>query len=121
MEIRKSVESEKPDIARVHKRAFGQQQGDEIVRLVNDLFDDPTARPLLSLVCVEAKVVTGHVLFTKVAVVPNPHRVNARILAPLAVVPEAQGQGLGTSLIREGLQLLRRSHVDARLDGVPLA
>lgn len=112
VKIRNSVESDKAHIETVHMRAFGARQGDEIARLVHDLFNDPTARPILSLVCDEEKEITGHVLFTKAEVTQSPEPVEARILAPLAVVPEAQGRGIGGMLIQEGLRQLRQSHVD---------
>ena len=101
-----------PLIETVHRLAFGQRQGEEIARLAHDLFNDPTARPLLSLVCVEAKAITGHILFSKIDIVPCPQQVTARILAPLAVVPDAQTKGIGGMLIQEGLRQLSESNVD---------
>jgi predicted N-acetyltransferase YhbS len=112
MEIRKSTEADIPHIASVHMRAFGEQQGKEIARLVHELFDDPTARPILSLVACDTGQITGNVLFTKVTVVPAPLLTNARILAPLGVVPEAQGSGCGSMLVLEGLRLLQKAGVE---------
>ena len=53
MEIRASIESDMPEISSIHIKAFGKEKGPEIVSLVNDLFDDKTAMPLLSLVAVD--------------------------------------------------------------------
>jgi predicted N-acetyltransferase YhbS len=101
-----------PRIETVHRLAFGEEQGPKISRLVHDLFDDPTATPLLSLVCVEGNEITGHVFFTKAVLQHSPEPVEVRILAPLAVVPGAQGRGIGANLIREGLRQLKESGVD---------
>ena len=52
----------------------------------------------LSLVAVADGAVAGHVLFSPMAA-PFP----ALALAPVAVLPERQGRGIGGALIREGL------------------
>jgi predicted N-acetyltransferase YhbS len=112
MNIRQSVGSEKTRIEAVHRLAFGEEQGPEISRLVHEMFDDPTARPLLSLVCAEGKEIIGHVFFSKAVLQHCPKPVKVRILAPLAVVPGAQGRGIGKKLILEGLRQLEKSGVD---------
>ncbi len=53
---------------------------------------------VISLVAVEADRVVGHILFTRLGA-PFP----ALALAPLAVVPERQRRGIGSRLIRTGL------------------
>jgi len=50
LKIRHSTESDRSAIDGIHTSDFGQQQDQEIVELVNDLLDDDTAKPLLSLV-----------------------------------------------------------------------
>jgi predicted N-acetyltransferase YhbS len=112
MKIRESSLLDRPLIESVHMQAFGEQQGGEIAGLVHDLFGDPTAQPLLSLVCVEGEQITGHILFSKAVVTQSPEPVNARILAPLAVVPEARGRGRGGNLVQEGLRQLQQSQVE---------
>ena len=52
MQIRQSDPSDFKMIGQVHFRAFGDDEGPEIVALVGELFDDPSALPLLSLVAV---------------------------------------------------------------------
>ncbi|MDP7113518.1 MAG: N-acetyltransferase, partial [Myxococcota bacterium] len=44
----------------------------------------------------------GHVMFTATRIEGHPG-IAATILAPLAVVPDAQGQGVGAALSRAGL------------------
>ncbi len=112
MEIRRSTELDKEIINQVHIQAFGNDQGPEIAKLVSDLFDDRTALPLLSLVAVENNRIVGHILFTKVTITQTREHVSAQLLAPLAVIPNAQGKGVGASLIEEGLAQLKESAIE---------
>jgi len=110
--IRQSTETDRRDIEKIHTRAFGDEKGPEIAALVNGLFDDITAAPLLSLVAVENDQLVGHILFTKAVLKGANTPVSIRLLAPLAVLPEAQAQGVGRKLIKEGLNQLRDTGVD---------
>ena len=112
MEIRKSTEFDKSEIETVHIQAFGQAEGPEIAKLVKDLFEDETAFPLLSLVAVENSKVVGHVLYTKAIITKTTKSISAQILAPLAILPEAQSQGIGAQLVRNGLKQLKESGVE---------
>lgn len=87
----------------VERAAFGQDDEAELVRA---LLEDPSAQPLLSLLAwVEGRPV-GHILFTAARIGDGSAPVRAAILAPLAVVPEAQRRGVGGGLISHGLGLL---------------
>jgi putative acetyltransferase len=117
MEIRRSNESDKADILNIHTQAFGEVKGPEIATLVNDLLNDKTALPLLSLVAVESGRIIGHILYTKAIVtltdvMQTVDSVTAQILAPLAILPDAQSKGVGAQLIDEGLKLLKDSGVE---------
>ena len=112
MEIRESTESDKSEINNVHIKAFGEEKGPEIAGLVNDLFDDRTAEPLISLVALQDEKIIGHILFTKVDIIQRAETVSARILAPLAVHPDVQKSGVGGQLIKEGLEQLKQSGVE---------
>ena len=111
MKIRKSTESDLTAIRSIHMSAFGQGQGQEIVELVNNLLNDETAKPLLSLVAEIDGRVVGHILFTVAKLQPD-QKVSVQILAPLGVAPEFQGKGVGRLLIGEGLKKLAESGVD---------
>ena len=73
MDIRKSTEADRSGIEKIHTKAFGEEKGPEIATLVNGLFDDTTAAPLLSLVAVENDQLVGHILYTK-SVLTEPIR-----------------------------------------------
>ena len=112
MEIRKSTESDLNDVLDVERQAFGTEKGPEIAGLVNGLLHDPSAMPLLSLIAVDDDKAIGHILFTKARIADSQESISAVILAPLAVIPEAQSRGVGGRLIQEGLRLLLESGVD---------
>jgi predicted N-acetyltransferase YhbS len=109
LKIRKSIESERSEILNIHDQAFGKGKGSVIAKLVNDLFDDETAKPILSLVAVENDKLVGHILYTKVIVAEAENSISAQILAPLAVLPDEQKKGIGEKLINEGLKLLKEN------------
>ena len=87
----------------VEAAAFGRP--DE-ANLVAALLDDPTARPVVNLLAELDGRPVGHVLFTAARVVNDDAVVPASLLAPLAVVPEAQRRGVGLALIRAGVDAL---------------
>ena len=111
MKIRLSRETEISDICTIHKQAFGEEKGPEIAALVKGLFEDQTALPSLSLVAVEKEQILGHILFTRVDIVSGRAPVAAQILAPLAIRPGNQRQGIGGHLIEAGLQRLKADKV----------
>ncbi len=108
--IRQSRTSDEADIKKIHMAAFGEE-GPEIAKLVAGLFKDSTAFPMLSLVAEDGNRLTGHILFTKVDIHPIEKPVSARILAPLAILPDVQNKGIGQKLINEGLNVLTQSNV----------
>jgi putative acetyltransferase len=86
-------------IREVNRQAFGQE--DE-ARLVDDLRDGGYAR--LSLVAQEGGLVVGHILFSDLPIVTQTGTLHALALAPMAVLPARQRQGIGSRLVREGLR-----------------
>jgi putative acetyltransferase len=97
------------DVLAVEREAFGR---DEEAGLVLGLLEDPTARPLLSLLAREGGRPVGHVLFTAARLKEVPGAARCALLAPLAVVPDAQRRGVGGRLVEVGLDLLARSGVE---------
>ena len=59
----------------------------------------------LSLVAEEGGVIIGHIAFSPVTV--NDCNVQWYGLGPVAAVPEKQGQGIGSALIRQGIELMK--------------
>lgn len=80
-------------------------------RLVDTLRENGKA--IISLVAIKENEVLGHILFSPVSTTP-PSDARGIGLAPVAVKPEYQSQGIGSQLIRKGL---RRCH-DLQFDYV---
>jgi predicted N-acetyltransferase YhbS len=95
LNIRNSTQADRIEIEKIHTRAFGEKKGPEIAELVNGLFDDPSAMPIMSLVAVDEGRMIGHILFTRAVLTGTGPSASIRLLAPLAVLPDAQARGGG--------------------------
>jgi len=109
MRIEVARESDLPDVLRIEREAFGE---DDEADLVRNLLSDPSALPRLSLLAFRDEEAGGHVLFTAAHIAEAPGAATVSVLAPLAVVPDAQRRGVGGKLIERGLQLLSDAGVD---------
>lgn len=101
--IRPERAGDEDGIADVHTTAFGQP--DE-ARLVAELRG--AADPYVSLVAHEHERLVGHILFTPVTIRAESSISQALGLAPIAVLPEFQGRGIGSALTRAGLEACAR-------------
>lgn len=99
-----TTECDNADIREVETRAFGLEKE---ANLVDDLLRDKTAGPSLSLLARHNGNAIGHILFTRARFKGKTDSPLMHILAPLAVIPEYQGVGVGGLLIRDGLEKLR--------------
>ena len=95
----------------MHKNAFGLDEGEVISKLIQNILIDKTAMPLLSLICLDGNEIIGHILFSTVKV-EGHNELSAYILAPLAVLKNYQGKGVGSSLIEHGLKNLKSKGVN---------
>lgn len=91
-----------PAIVQLHEKAF--KQGDE-ARLVETLSWQTSFNPDLSRVAKIDNNIVGHILFTELYANSNM-LLPIVALAPMAVLPEYQGQGVGGALIDEGFSIL---------------
>jgi putative acetyltransferase len=66
-----------------------------------------------SLVALAAGQIVGHVLFSPISIAVAPEKFRGVGLAPVAVLPAFQGMGIGSQLIRQGLDECRRAGYDA--------
>lgn len=105
--IRESNNADLDNIFKIHSEAFGY---DEVAELTQALLADPSAEPRLSLLACHDEQPVGHILFTAGSIVDTKLKIS--LLAPLAVLPEAQRTGIGGKLINAGLTRLAESDVD---------
>lgn len=104
MPVRTEHSRDHDAVASIHRAAFVGEHGGTVAELVDALRrDDPAA---LSLVFEEDGEVLGHILFSR-ALLDAPRRlVPVQTLSPLAVTPPRQRGGIGSALVRAGLERL---------------
>lgn len=108
MIIRQATDADLNDVLLVEREAF---KSDKEAKLVMDMLLDPTAKPRLSLIAIIDNQVVGHILFTKAHFANQHNQPIISILAPLAIKPNYQKQGIGSKLIKKGLKILSESAV----------
>ena len=99
------IRTERPEDAQAVRevllQAFdGPQEADVVDALRRD------CGSMLSLVAVREGRVVGHVLFSPATLEGRDRTVEGMGLAPVAVLPEYQRQGIGSTLVRAGLAQL---------------
>jgi putative acetyltransferase len=70
------------------------------------------AAPIISLVAEDDAAIVGHILFSPATLVGEPG-LTLMALAPMGVVPARQREGIGSSLVVEGLERCRRANAAA--------
>ena len=96
--IREERPEDRSAVYKVNRQAFETPAEADLVDALR-----PVADPFLSWVAVVDGRVVGHILFTPVRIVGEGRERTALGLAPMAVLPEFQNQGLGSRLVRAGL------------------
>jgi len=101
MKVRAERPQDRASVRAVNAAAFETLAEADLVDAVRE-----QAHPLVSLVAELNGEIVGHILFSPVALDGHPER---RILglAPMAVAPARQRQGIGSALVRAGLERCR--------------
>src|SRR2546421_10233545 len=108
IEIRAERQEDGAAIGGVHTRAFGGPAEAKLVQLISE-----RKKALISLVALSDGKLVGHILFSGVTIANSPDTFSGVGLAPVAVLPEFQREGIGSRLIREGLRQCKQSGYDA--------
>ncbi len=106
MEVRRERPEDRPAVRAVNQQAFGQPQEAAIVDALRD-----ACPGLVSLVAVLDGRIVGHILFSPTVLEDPAGVVHGMGLAPMAVLPEFQRRGIGSALVRAGLDILRAEGV----------
>ncbi len=106
--IRRSTPDDIASIEAIYPLAFPDE---DLLPVVRDLLADPGVA--LSLVGEIDGAIVGHVIFTRCGI--GQDATGASMLAPLAVTPSHHGQGIGSALVRFGLEMLRDDGIDTVL------
>ncbi len=115
--FRPEAAGEAADINHVVTEAFTKLT---VGRLVDSLRASDAWIDGLSLVAGADGKVVGHVLFTRSLLDAPDRLVDVLVLSPLAVLPAYQGRGIGSALVRYGLEQVRdRPEPVVFLEGSP--
>jgi putative acetyltransferase len=102
VEVRAARPADAAAIRHVHCAAFPTPAEANLVDALERDGDQ-----MLSLVAVEGGTIVGHILFSRMAVRADEGTLAGLGLAPVAVTPDRQDQGIGSALIDAGLQAAR--------------
>lgn len=108
--IREEQEDDFQAVLDVVQSAFGGlDEAALIARLRND------GLVVTALVAVEDGEIVGHILFSALEITDSEHKqtICAAALAPVCVAPTHQGLGIGSELIRQGIEKCNELDLDA--------
>jgi putative acetyltransferase len=96
--IRREEDRDRVGVFRINELAFGRPGEAKLVDALRK-GDQPT----ISLVAEQDSQVVGHIFFSPVSIESATKTSTAIGLAPMAVLPDRQRQGIGSQLVRAGL------------------
>jgi len=110
MHIREEQPEDAEGIRAVNDAAFGG--GDESA-LIDRLRGDDLL--VVSLIAEEYGEIVAHIAFSELEVTSNDHKrsIRAAALAPMAVAPTHQRLGIGSELVRQGIEKCRENGIEA--------
>jgi putative acetyltransferase len=107
MLIRNEIAGDRAAVRALNAAAFDTAAEVDLVDALRE-----QARPLVSLVAEDGGAVIGHILFSPVALPGHPG-LAIMGLAPMAVAAGHRGRGVGSALVRAGLERCRETGCDA--------
>jgi putative acetyltransferase len=95
--IRDEKQKDRAAVHAVNASVFGTSAEADLVDALRE-----QAHPVISLVAEEGGTIVGHIMFSPVSLSGHPG-LKIMGLAPMAVAPEHQRKGIGSALVRAGL------------------
>ncbi|ADE39516.1 GNAT family N-acetyltransferase [Candidatus Puniceispirillum marinum] len=114
MNIRLAQETDLDSILKVIESAFSDEENKVIMNLVQELSREVTSPSIKSLVAKIYNQVIGYVSYSPIFL-KSVSSICGYILAPLAVSPEHQKQGVGSNLIKSGIDMLTKDGIGVLL------
>jgi len=104
IDIRESLPEDRKALDAIYSAAFTDE---DLTPLLRELLNEKDS--VFSFVAIRDGVLVGHVIFTMCSIAGCSEKVG--LLGPVAVSPHIQKQGIGSSLIQEGLNQLKSEGV----------
>ena len=114
MNIRLAQETDLDSILKVIETAFSDEENKVIMNLVQELSREVTNPSIKFLVTEVDNQVIGYVSFSPIFL-KSDSSIVGYILAPLAVSPEHQKQGVGSNLVNAGIDMLTEDDANVLL------
>lgn len=102
--VRPEIPEDIPAIRDVIEQAFGRAAEADLVDALRR-----NGKATLSLVAEYNGLIVGHILFSSVTIITGERESSGVGLAPLAVLPDFQNRGVGSSLVKNGLDHCREA------------
>jgi putative acetyltransferase len=105
--IRRERSEDIAAIRQVNEQGFGRPNEADLVDVLR-----ARGKTVLSLVAAESDRIVGHIFFSPVTIESGDRTFLAVGLAPMAVLPERQRCGIGSRLVKAGLEVCRNAGYD---------
>ena len=109
VKIRKEEEKDYKRVYEVNRLAFQQENESKLIEKIRK---GENFVPELSLVAEIDDEIVGHILFSKINIIGDAI-FRSLALAPMAVIPEFQKQGIGGKLIKKGIEKAKELGFDS--------
>lgn len=104
IEIREEKQEDHDAVRFVNDQAFGTPEEGRIVDKLREI-----CKETISLVAVSGEKIVGHIFFSPATIDHQDGQVVGMGLAPMAVSPEFQKQGIGSLLVKEGIRRIKET------------
>ncbi|UCG71217.1 MAG: N-acetyltransferase [Thermoplasmata archaeon] len=104
VKIRQEQKSDHQKVYDINKQAFNQENESKLIEKIRN---GENFVPELSLVAELNGEIVGHILFSKIKIIGDAEY-ESLSLAPMAVAPKHQKQGIGGELVKTGLETAKK-------------
>jgi len=101
--IRFETNEDVESIRYINEQAFGQEDESKLIEKIRN-----RGVLAISLVAIQNDEIVGHIAFSPVVIESECPSLEAIALAPMAVLPKYQRKGIGSQMVRAGIEECRR-------------